>query len=433
MSSLNSPICNLFSQYVCNNSNYLGFISIHTLTTHINLNSASSFAPQPRLISQLIKYYMSQYTTTSMFTFSHLIEFHYDETNKCYMVQSEKGHADILAAIYLSTKYKVDIVLPVGILVINPFNHESHYYMTKLREYSKLVNISESVITRTPQLENRYLGYLYTNEIRAHQIPFTILPKSYCEAVLIECRQLPNLEFVLRNTIHKLGNSWAHTIVCGLDNHSFIQSIIADISTNIRIICLPVHNMNVDEYTNLLTTIPFWSQFNGEKLLIYQEDSWIFHGRINEFLHFDYIGAPWIQSSQVNPQCVGNGGFSLRSKSIIIDALKAAISYPHKYNTFVPSSHVVAQMQRSNLQEIPEDVVITNIMGLYNIGIIADATTASRFSTESIWNPNSLGGHKIWCNNPNWKKRVYNDILLTYTTSALVSDNDILAKSSSED
>ena len=31
--------------------------------------------------------------------------------------------------------------------------------------------------------------------------------------------------------------------------------------------------------------------FNGEKLLIYQEDSCIFHNNYQEFLKYDYIGA----------------------------------------------------------------------------------------------------------------------------------------------
>jgi hypothetical protein len=38
------------------------------------------------------------------------------------------------------------------------------------------------------------------------------------------------------------------------------------------------------------------------------------------FLEFDYIGAPWY--SKIQPPCVGNGGFSLRSRRLI-DAIRA--------------------------------------------------------------------------------------------------------------
>ena len=44
------------------------------------------------------------------------------------------------------------------------------------------------------------------------------------ETVLIEFRPLPNLEFLIRNTIIKL-KDWNHTVVCGNINYNFIKNI----------------------------------------------------------------------------------------------------------------------------------------------------------------------------------------------------------------
>ena len=41
-----------------------------------------------------------------------------------------------------------------------------------------------------------------------------------------------------------------------------------------------IDNLNPSTYSKLLYNKHFWKQFNGEKLLIYQEDSYLFHNRI---------------------------------------------------------------------------------------------------------------------------------------------------------
>jgi hypothetical protein len=48
----------------------------------------------------------------------------------------------------------------------------------------------------------------------------------------------------------------------------------------------------------------------------------------------------------------------------------------------------------------------------YNIGNIADWDSAYEFSSESICNPNSFGGHIFWINDINWKERFKKQILI---------------------
>jgi len=121
-----------------------------------------------------------------------------------------------------------------------------------------------------------------------------ILPKfkksSLYEAVFIEFRDFPHVEFLIRNTIFKLGTKWSHTVICGNLNYNLIEGICKSISPNINIITIDVDNMTQTEYTRFLTTSEFWNLLRGEKILIYQEDSIIFKNNIQEFIEYDFIG-----------------------------------------------------------------------------------------------------------------------------------------------
>ena len=85
---------------------------------------------------------------------------------------------------------------------------------------------------------------------------------------------------------------------------------------------------------------------------------------INEFLNYDYVGAP-------NKDWVGNGGLSLRKKSKILDILKKS--------------------KRNSNQN--EDVFFTEKE--HNLKI-PDITTANKFSNEGIYSDESFGVHKPW-------------------------------------
>lgn len=287
-------------------------------------------------------------------------------------------------------------------------------YLNKLSEYATLYNIDTSLIMSDPKQEYRYFCYNYLDYIRMLQLP-TITQSLYYEAVLIEFRCLPHLEFILRNNIYKLGDTWSHTIICGNLNYDYMYDIIKRIDRDIKLIQLTeVDNMTQSEYSNLLMTSDFWNLCVGEKILIYQEDSCIFKSNIANFLEYDYIGAPWPLSYEINRHSVGNGGFSLRSKSVMLECC-------NYINEPLQLSKVVQEyMAKNALPNCPEDVYFTTVMETYNIGIIANYEVATQFSVESILNYDAFGGHQFWLNNPEWKKYMYDNIILqfrpTYTT-----------------
>ena len=203
---------------------------------------------------------------------------------------------------------------------------------------------------------------------------------------------MPHLEFLIRNMIYKLGSEWSHTVVCGSLNYNYMVKMCNNIDKNIKIIKTKFDNlMPPYQYSQFLTTEEFWNMFVGNKILIYQEDSIIFKSNINDFIEYDYVGAPWRKNCGLNIYDVGNGGFSLRTKQIMIDVIK---KYPYTYK-----------------KRLYEDVYFTKNMIDHNIGKVAKWDVASNFSSELIYNPESLGGHAFWLSNKNWKQHVYDKII----------------------
>lgn len=276
----------------------------------------------------------------------------------------------------------------------------------------------------------------YTPYIQTLELPKIPKIPQLKEAVLVEFRVLPHLEFIVRNAIHKLGEGWSHTIVCGIENHACFQ--FCNSIPNVRIIKTKYHNLTQNYYSEFLCTKEFWDFFYGEKILIYQEDSCIFKHNVNDFLKFDYIGAPY--SNVKSTKYVGNGGLSLRTKKCMLDVIKA-----QPLNTFTIPEFTRPYCTEMGLRYCPEDVYFSINLQELNLGVVADWETAFMFSTESIQNHDATCGHKFWKGN-DWKKMMramirqvkipitiyhshcggWNDVLQGLIQNQVVSDNATL-------
>ena len=258
------------------------------------------------------------------------------------------------------------------------------------------------IITKNDNIIFRNLCVKYLPNIREKQLPI-IKQNLDNEAVFIEFRILPHIEFLIRNAIDKLGENWSHTIICGNINYESICEIVKGL--DIKIIKLDHDNLNQATYSKLLGSLEFWNLIVGEKVLIHQEDSCIFKYNINEFLQWDYIGAPWNHDVYKDLK-VGNGGFSLRSKSIMKQVINKIPIKQYK------SKHLVYDKE---MAICPEDVYFTCNMYEHKIGKIAPFEIAKLFSTESINEINSLGGHQFWLSDDKWIDRLqYNNITTQY-------------------
>ena len=296
----------------------------------------------------------------------------------------------------------------------NNTNNTNNYdtnYLNKLDDFSELYKINKNNILDNKINEYRYFCYKYLDYIRNIKLPELELNLEK-EAILIEFRPFVHLEFILRNAINKIGNDWSYTIVCGNINYDLIKnfcdntpqgllgstpSIERNISKNIKIIKLNYNNINRDDYNKLLYSSDFWNLFIGEKLLIYQDDSCIFKNNINDFINYDYIGAPWNTKFNLNSN-VGNGGFSIRTKKIMLQITNLI-------------KDEVSNKLKKNINLRPEDIFFSNYMIDNKIGIVADYDIALKFSIETIYYNDPLGMHQMWLCDNNWKKRMYDNII----------------------
>jgi hypothetical protein len=286
-----------------------------------------------------------------------------------------------------------------------------------LCSFCEQMNIQESKeIKQNDHLYFRFLCFSFIEFMRNVHLPNIKLGSRY-EAVFIEFRVLPHLEFLIRNAIFKLGSDWSHTIVCGSQNYDFFSSLCQTISPNIKIINTEIENLTADSYNLLLTSTEFWDLFQGDKVLIYQEDSIIFNSNINDFLSYDYVGAPFPKSQNDTPNCVGNGGFSLRTKSCMYQVISKISLQDTNFN-----SSTKQYMKNSKLKNPPEDVYFSKNMQDFSIGLVAPYEIAQTFSTESVYFKNPVGGHKFWISNPKWKQKM----LDCFTFSIYQPNSDLI-------
>ena len=214
------------------------------------------------------------------------------------------------------------------------------------------------------------------------------------ETILIEYRELPHIEYLIKRTIMFLSSDWNHTVVCGRENVYMVREIVNrlcdKLQSKIRIIETPSCT-SINDYNEMLLNPKFWNQFKGEKLLVYQEDTCLFHGDIEAFLKYDYIGAPWPKGQEENNLLVGNGGFSLRSKSKLLECLAQVA--PQSLE--LPES-VDAIRRGVGLTSPAEDVYFTRVMIEEELGTVAPWDVARSFSQESQKSASPLGGHMFW-------------------------------------
>jgi hypothetical protein len=228
-----------------------------------------------------------------------------------------------------------------------------------------------------------------------------IKQKSMFEAVLIEYRILPHLQFLIKNMILQLGYEWSHTVVCGTLNYMYMKQLCNTISPNINVIVTPYQNLNQTTYSFLLASTQFWNMFYGNKILIYQEDSIIFKKNINQFLKYDYVGAPWSNNQNDTKNLVGNGGFSLRTKDVMLKTINTL-----NIASVNPNSSTLTYMKNCKMKICPEDVYFCKTIEDYKLGNIPNSAIASEFSSECVLNYNSLGGHNFWLCDNNWINRI---------------------------
>lgn len=126
------------------------------------------------------------------------------------------------------------------------------------------------------------------------------------------------------------------TLVCAddtIDSH-VAYSIFNKVSQNINFFdckfysskvsnCINKNINSIQEYSKFLIK-DLNSEINSEFCLIIQKDGFPINlaAWTDEYLKYDYIGAPWYTQPWPLDETVGNGGFSLRSKRYLEESSK---------------------------------------------------------------------------------------------------------------
>lgn len=143
--------------------------------------------------------------------------------------------------------------------------------------------------------------------------------------------------------------------------------------SNIDLEIIKIQNIkNINEYSKFCL-VDLNNYIETNFCLLIQHDGYIINPDCwkNEFLNFDYIGAPWPNKEYINR--VGNGGFSLRSKKFLETTAKIFKEYP---NITVKNNHP---------DRLNEDFLACNLYyhEMISSGIkFSDTNTASLFSIE---------------------------------------------------
>uniref|UniRef100_A0A6C0JK99 DUF5672 domain-containing protein n=1 Tax=viral metagenome TaxID=1070528 RepID=A0A6C0JK99_9ZZZZ len=189
-------------------------------------------------------------------------------------------------------------------------------------------------------------------------------------AIIVEPREHKALSFVLKNALTNLPNNWNIVIMYGNKNKDFVMKIIdtdlSDYRERITTKNLNVDNLTISEYNDLLTSKEFYDNVPTEIFLIFQTDSVICNENkdlLDDFMKYDYVGAPW-------KDAVGNGGFSLRRKSKVLE--------------------IISKCKRGKGNE---DVYFANpCISNFKPSI----EKAKTFSVEGYYSDKSFGVHKPW-------------------------------------
>jgi len=106
--------------------------------------------------------------------------------------------------------------------------------------------------------------------------------------------------------------------------------------------------------------------FTTSHCLIVQSDSFVVNSNLwkEEFLQYDYIGAPWSNKIQINPNLVlhlekntvGNGGFSLRSHKLTETTAKIdfnSLKFPIKSEDIIICHYLYKEMLNNGIRFAP--------------------------------------------------------------------------------
>ena len=206
-------------------------------------------------------------------------------------------------------------------------------------------------------------------------------------AVIVEPRNHKDLEIICKNVIYYLNESdsdkkWGLKIYHGNKNKQFVEDFTQNWN-NVQLENLGIDDLSGILYNDMLKTTKFWESIPTENVLIFQTDTILRRFGIDEFISYNYVGAPWIRFRE--GKIVGNGGLSFRKKSRMLEITN----------------------QFSDKEITMEDIYFCKYLKDEDI---APYDVAKTFSVEDIYYENPLGLHQPKVE-PKKLKKILNELL----------------------
>ena len=184
-------------------------------------------------------------------------------------------------------------------------------------------------------------------------------------ACIVETRTTIDLQKIIDEHMEMLPSEWGLAAFTSASNIEKIQHIYPDG----HVLPISRKSFGINEYNRLLASKEFWYNMPFDKVLIFQHDSKLLRKGIEEFLEWDYIGAPWPFQERG-----GNGGLSLRSKDAMLKVIERFPYYPSQHGN--------------------EDCYFSNLVEAAG-GKLAPRDVCERFSCETVFKLGTLGYHAI--------------------------------------
>uniref|UniRef100_A0A6C0B0Z0 DUF5672 domain-containing protein n=1 Tax=viral metagenome TaxID=1070528 RepID=A0A6C0B0Z0_9ZZZZ len=201
-------------------------------------------------------------------------------------------------------------------------------------------------------------------------------------AIIIEPRKHKAIEFVLNNVCECLSHEWNVILFHGNKNYDYANTIVKKLNSvhneRISMVNLNIDNLTTEEYNHLFVTKSIlYENILSETFIVFQTDSMIFKRNshlLNEYLEYDYVGAPWPIDDRENEKLcgyIGNGGFSLRKKSKMLEIIeKKEFSLQMNEDVYFNIPYDDIHMKRPSYEK------------------------ASLFSVEGVFRENAFACHK---------------------------------------
>ena len=195
-------------------------------------------------------------------------------------------------------------------------------------------------------------------------------------------------EIVLESFLNMLDRTWRFQIFTTKDSDLKLRNVTLfakEIRAG-RMETRHMENMTLISYTHSMLSVDYWRGIHGDRILIFQNDVVLCKNStrtIDYYFKYDIVTAPWTRPKGIlNTLRVGNSGFSLRKRKMMLEILSSN-----------DTSIVKAQKKKG---KVTEDRVIALFLENNTKYKLPPRNESVQFSVERTYYPYPIGLHKGW-------------------------------------